>query len=192
MNKFFKGSIIAVLIMGIGAVQAASLRKIEDPKAYEAGEKVGELILQQWIQLAKKNITEVITLSQKVAELSKNYSEQLNKSFIMGNIDCLKKKNVKLIAEKAQLDKHGCARVLACYYYWHALLSAAITSGAFDFGNPEDKEQEALERAAREVYGIASPEIVGELKKSLEADEELEIGDSLLDTDDGTDDEDEE
>lgn len=186
MNSIFKHGIVAfVLTMGVGELACAqtSARKIDDKAAYKAGEQTAELILQQWIQLAKKNIEEVIKLTQRVAALSKDYAQDLNKSFILGNVDCLKKKNIKLVAENAKLDKHGCARVLACYYYWHSLMTAALASGAFDFENPEDKEMEALERAVREVYGIASPEIVTEIKNSLDADNEIEIEDSIDDQD---------
>ncbi len=169
----------------------ASVRKAEDSAAYRTGEKTAELILQQWIQLAKKDIQKVIDLSEQIASASKAYSSQLNKSFLYGNVDCLKKKDVKAIAESQKLDKHGCARVLACYYYWDSLVTAALASGAFDFENPEDKENEALERAATEVYGSASPEIIADLKQSLAADEELTDAHDMIDFDDSSDDDDE-
>ena len=169
-------------------VDAASTRKAGDAAAYKTGEKTGELLLQQWLALAKKDINKVIGLSEQIVSVSKAYAGQVNKDFLQGSVDYLKNKNIKAIAEKQKLDKHSCARVLTCYYYWESLISEALLSGSFDL-QKDDKEMNALEKAAREVYGVASPEVLADLKKFLEEDENLADCIDMMDLEDDSEDE---
>lgn len=151
-------------------------QKIDDSDAYRTGEKTAELILKQWIQLAKNNVMQVIELAQQVAVLSEKYSESFNRSFLQGNVDCLKKKNLKSIAEKEKLNKDGYARMLTCYYCWDAFINAALEANSFEIQACDALEENALKKAALEAYGSASPENLAKLKKSL-ADDALENAD---------------
>lgn len=187
-------SALAVCLISFGVsdlVAKAPDRKAEDPVAYRTGEKTGELLAQLWVAQAKKNMDKVIALSEQIVSMGKAYSAQINKSFLQGNLDCLKKKDIKAFAEKQKLDKYECAHVLACYYFQDSLISEALVSGAFDLQDPEEKEDAALERAAREIYGKVSPQMLAELRKSLAEDEEYNDCVDLTDLgDDSEDDED--
>ncbi len=141
-----------------------------DPIAFRAGELVGELTFQSWIEAAKKNRSGVIELAKKIAQTGYDYSVSYNRSFLEGYQSCLVEKDVGMQLEYAQLDRFGCALVLASYYYWTYQLLYALETHNYAFLPNESIEDQALEKATMLAYGFPYPEIIKKLKWMLKED----------------------
>ncbi len=154
------------LLTLIASVYSVQLPKIDDQEAYRAGLSAGEMLLGQWITIAKKDREASMRLSQEFNSRQKKYMKETNKSFLLGTLDALKKKDVRAVAQSHKLDQAATVYVLSCYYFLNELVARALSTGEYD-DLDEDKELEILKKAAREVYGKDSPELLDDLKNAF-------------------------
>ncbi len=167
---FLKKVVVVSCLSLCSLVMGHEAQEYNDPIAYRSGELVGELTFEAWIQAAKERRNEVVELAQKITQVGKEYAMSFNLSFLHGYYSCLETKDVGVQFEQAELTRYQCTLVLACYYYWILQLEHALHVQNFEFLYSPHFEEKALERATILMYGELVPEIMRELKKTLEHD----------------------